>query len=66
MSENGMLTRFIEMFLDVFNLLVPAEFPLHDYFSAIIVLVVITVSIAGALMFAATAISAVFSVFKAR
>ena len=66
MTENGMLTRFIQMFIDIFNIFVPADFPLSDYFKAIIVLVVIICSILGALLFAAVSVNAVFSVFKSR
>ena len=48
MADSGMLTRFIQLFIDIFNMFVPADFPLADYFRAIIVLVVICVSIVGA------------------
>lgn len=66
MADSGMLTRFIQLFIDIFNIFVPADFPLADYFRAIIVLVVICVSIVGALIFSAIAMHSMFSVFHSR
>lgn len=66
MADSGMLTSFIQLFIDIFNIFVPADFPLADYFRAIIVLVVICVSIVGALIFAAIAMHSMFSVFHSR
>lgn len=66
MENSGILTRFIEMFIDIYNIFVPADFPLHDYFVSVIVLVVITVSIVGSLLFAAITINAMFSVLRSK
>lgn len=66
MNETGMLTRFIQMFIDIFNTFVPADFPLSDYFKAILVITLIICAILGSLLFAAVSINAVFSVFKSR
>ena len=65
-SNSGMLTRFIEMFIDIYNIFIPADYPLYDYFKSILVLVVIIVAIIGALLFASITISSVFSLFRTK
>lgn len=66
MENSGILTRFIAMFIDIFNIFVPSDYPLHDYFVSIIVICVTVVSIIGALLFGAVAINAMFSVFRTK
>lgn len=66
MSESGMLIRFIQLFIDIYNIFISPDYPLYEYFKSILVLVVIVVSIVGALLFSAVAINAMFSVFRSR
>ena len=61
-----MLHDFAQIFIDVYEQLINPDFPLKDWFESIIILVVETTSIVGALLFGAVAINAMFGVFRTK
>lgn len=66
MNNSGMLTRFIELFVDIYNIFISPDYPLYDYFKSILVICIMIVAIVGALLFASITISAVIGLFRTK
>ena len=61
-----MLTDFAQIFIDIYEHFISPDFLLKDWFESIIILVVETTAIVGALLFGAVSINAMFSVFRTK
>ena len=54
-----MLNEFIELFVGAYNLLVPADYPDHDFFMCIMIIVIFGVVVLGCFAVAVASLVAV-------